>query len=167
MSESPDQLFALPATLIGKSELAQLIREVEAIDLDLETQKARGATSYQIPAISAMLNDFLTLNKVDIIDPKHRLLFRKQLNIVKKKAPVIHLTFASKADPQSLQELVYWIRVNIYPVALVSVGLQPGLIGGVYIRTPNHVIDLSIRGLLQNKTDVIVKDLQGLIGAAG
>jgi F0F1-type ATP synthase delta subunit len=159
--------FALPPALISKVDLAHLIREVEAVDGNLEAQKVRGfqKEQYRLPPMSRSLSEFLELNKVDIIDDHNRMVFKEQLRTLKDRAPVVHLTFAAPSDPESLEYLTDWIRKELHPMALVTVGLQPSLIGGVYIRTPNHIHDLSMRALFEGKTSILVHDLEGLKNA--
>jgi len=160
-----EQTYILPAALIGRADLARLVREIEAVDNDLESQKVRaqGAqTSYRLPTISRSLSDFLELNKINVADDQARMTVKERLRILKDKAPVVHMTFAVDADPDFLQQLVAYLRANIHPQALISVGLQPSLVGGVYVRTPNHVHDFSIRALLQGKRELIINELEGL-----
>jgi len=164
MSDAETQ-FVLPAALIGRADLARLVREVESLDNDLESQKVRAqaaGTGYHLPTMSRSLSDFLDLNKINIADDQTRMATKEQLRVLKDKAPIIHMTFAVDADPDFLQQLVTYLRANIHPQTLVSVGLQPSLVGGVYMRTPNHVHDFSIRSLLQNKRDIIMHELEGL-----
>ncbi len=156
--------FALPPALVSKIDLARLIREVEMVDSTLEAQKVRGYTKEQmrLPTLSRSLADFLELNKLDILDNQKRMILKEDLRVLKDRIPVMHMTFASEVDPESLEYLVAWVRKELHPQALISVGLQPSLIGGVYIRTPNHVHDLSMRALFKGKTELLVKDLEGL-----
>jgi G3E family GTPase len=160
----PIPKFVIPPSLVSKVDLAHLIREVEAVDGSLEAQKVRGYTKqqYRLPPLSRSLNDFLSLNKVDIMDDHNRMIFKEQLRVLKDKIPVMHLTFSAPADPESLEYITAWIRQELHPQALISVGLQPSLIGGVYIRTPNHVHDYSMRALFKGKTSVLVGDLEKL-----
>jgi F0F1-type ATP synthase delta subunit len=153
--------YSLPPTLINKVDFAHMINEIEVIDAALEAQKVRGykKEQYTLPAISRTLTDFLELNKVDILDDHIRMTFKAEARKLKDKVPVVHLTFASAADPESLEYLVGWIRQELHPLAVLSVGLQPSLIGGTYIRTPNHVHDYSMRALFKGKTSVLVNDL--------
>jgi len=161
--------FRLPSTLIGKAHLAQLIRELEGVENDLEAQKAANlgkagtaAVDLHVPTMSKALAECIELNQTDIVDAQQRMKFKKTLNTIKNKAPVMHFTFASDPDGESLQKLVDWVRQEIHPRALISVGLQPSLVGGVYLRTPNHVHDFSLRALLHNKRDIIVQELEAL-----
>jgi F0F1-type ATP synthase delta subunit len=157
--------LTFPPALVGRSDLSRLLRELEALDNELESQKARshGKTDgYHIPNMSRALNDFLEINKIDIANDHVRMDIRSQMRKLKDHAPVVHMTFATETDPESMQKIVDWIRKELHPQALISVGLQPSLVGGVYIRTPNHVHDLSIRAHMRDSREVIVKALDAL-----
>ena len=158
--------FIFPPALVGRRDLTRVLRELEQLDNELESQKARshGEAQYHMPAISQVLNDMLTTNKVDIANDQTRMKFREQLRKLKDHAPVIHMTFAAEADPGAIQQIVAWIRQELHPQALISVGLQPSLIGGVYVRTPNHVHDFSLREHMKGKRDVIVQSLEQISG---
>lgn len=158
--------FILPPALIGRADLARLVREVEALDNDLEAQKVRAHSSgsgYHMPTMSRSLSDFLDMNKLDLSDDQARMQAKERLREFKDKAPVVHLTFATDADPEVLQQLVTYFRTEIHPQTLLSIGLQPNLVGGVYVRTPNHVHDFSVRALLKNKRDIMVHEIEGLL----
>jgi hypothetical protein len=158
-----------PSALIGRSELARLLRELETLDNELESQRARShgeKVGYHMPNMSRALDDFLTVNKIDVANDHARMEIRATLRKLKEHAPVVHMTFATDADPESLQQIVAWIRKELHPQALISVGLQPALIGGVYIRTPNHVHDLSLRSHMKDSRSVIVEALDALARSA-
>jgi F0F1-type ATP synthase delta subunit len=162
--------YILPATLIGRADLSRLVREVESLENELESQKvhnpqhATQATDYKLPKLSRSLGDFIELNKLDLTDDHVRTTLRKTLTTMKDKAPSLHMTFAIEPDPEFLQKLVTWIRQEIHPQALLTTGLQPALIGGVYLRTPNHVHDFSFKTHLKGKRDLIVHELEALRG---
>jgi F0F1-type ATP synthase delta subunit len=160
--------YTLPSALIGRADLARLIREVESVDNELAAQKVRNKDnqeSLHMPTMSKGLRDFIDLNKINFIDSQTRMTVKEQLSSMKDHAPVVHMTFAVDADPDFLQQLITWIRKEIHPQALISVGLQPAIVGGVYIRTPNHVHDFTIKALLEGKRDVIMNELEGLMHA--
>jgi F0F1-type ATP synthase delta subunit len=159
--------FILPSALVGRADLSRLLRELEALDNDLESQRARShskTVAYQLPNMSQTLSEFLETNKIDIANDHDRMDLRTQLRKLKDHAPVVHLTFATDTDPDSLQQVVAWIRSQLHPQALMSIGLQPSLIGGVYIRTPNHVHDFSMRAHMKDSRIIIVQALDALIG---
>jgi G3E family GTPase len=158
--------FALPPALVTRADLSRLVRDMESIDNDLESQKARnratGKTDYHLPTLSKGLSDFADLNKLDLADDQTRVLLKQQMQTLKEHAPVLHMTFAVEADPLSLQKLIDYIRKEIHPQALLSVGMQPSLVGGVYLRTPNHIHDMSIRSRLEAARGTIAQDIERL-----
>jgi len=159
------KLLTFPPALIGRTDLSHLLRELETLDNDLESQKARnrGKTQgYHLPNMSQALTDLLEINKIDVADDQARMNIRTELRKLKDHAPVIHMTFATDTDPESMEKIVEWIRKELHPQALVSVGLQPALVGGVYVRTPNHVHDLSIRAHMKDSRGIIVQALDAL-----
>ena len=166
---TPTQIgFMLPPSVITKLDVSHLITEVEQVDNELTTAAVRAKAGSQVathPTISQQLTDFLLLNKIAIdADGRKRTELIKQLRKMKAVVPIIHMTFAVKADPESLQQLAQWLRTSIHPLAVIEVGLQPALVAGVYLRTPNHVHDLSLRALLDGGHDLIVKELESLSG---
>lgn len=166
MSQPVTNSLVLPSALISRADLARLVREIEDLDNELEAQKARnratGDTGYKLPTISRTLSDFVEQNKVNIADDQSRMLLKEQMKAMKDKAPIVHMTFAVEADPASLQQLVAYMRKEIHPQALLVVGLQPSLVGGAYVRTPNHVHDFSLRAQLAKKRGIILQELEEL-----
>jgi F0F1-type ATP synthase delta subunit len=159
--------FVFPKTLVTRVDLARMVREIESIDNDMAAQRARAKTekaAVSAPATSKILAEFLEMNKLDIVDDHQRTALKDALRHFKDVAPIVHMVFASDPSPDVLHELTEYLRTNIHPQSLISVGLQPGLIGGVYIRTPNHVHDFSIRSLLKSKRDVMVRQLEAFRG---
>ena len=71
-------------------------------------------------------------------------------------------TFASEADRESLGQLALWLRTSVHPQAVIDVGLQPGLVAGVYLRTANRVFDLSLKGALKQGRGILASDLEAL-----
>ena len=161
------QAFKLPDDVIGRSDVSHLLREIERLDNEITALNARervGASVESTLALSDRLEDFLQLNELDLQDTQQRQQLIHRLRQFKDQAPVVHMTFASSADQESLGEIVRWVRQSIHPGVLVSVGLQPGIIGGVYLRTPNHVWDLSVRSQLARHRHLITEQVEALSG---
>jgi hypothetical protein len=157
--------FSLPAGVVSRRDLARLVTEAEHIDdemtsADVRSRKTNHAA--ETPAFSGQFTDFLTDNKLDFSESKVRTDIIKELRQLKTKAPVVHTTFAVPADIESLQTLASWFRKSVHPQVLLEIGLQPALVAGVYVRTPNHVHDMSLRSALAGKREVLVKDLEEL-----
>lgn len=162
-------LLGLPSNVVTKIDLSRMVSEAERVDNDMTSSSVRadaGAQSADVPAMSPQLSDFLVLNELSMSqNGQERTELIKQLRLLKDKAPIFHMTFAVPADGESLQHLAFWTRSEVHPQTIIEVGLQPALVAGVYLRTPNHVHDLSVRGLLAARHDVLVQELEGLRGA--
>jgi len=159
--------FVLPARVVSRVDVSRLVSEVEWIDGELtaaEVREKTGSDQHPQPTYSDQLTDFLKENELSLENGRERSSLIKELRILKDKVPVVHMTFAVPADHESLQELAQWLRTEVHPQALIAVGLQPGLVAGVYLRTPNHIHDLSLRSVLKGKRDSLVKELETLRG---
>lgn len=159
--------FVLPANIVSKVDLSRMISDLERVDNEMTEQEVREKTGAHVephPAMSEQLSEFLSRNELDIRDEHVRGSLIKQLHILKDQVPVIHMTFSAPADPESLQEIAHWMRESVHPQAVISVGLQPALIAGVYLRTPNKVHDLSLRTKLRESSGLLVKELEALRG---
>jgi hypothetical protein len=147
------------------------MRELERLDNDLESQKARGAGrgghGYVLPTMSKALSDFLEANKVDLSNDQARMVLRERMRHLSDHAPLIRLTFAGEIDPGAAEQLAAWIRQNLHPQALLAIGMQPSLVGGVYIRTPNHIYDFSLRKVLAGKRGALIEGLHASIARQG
>lgn len=161
--------FVLPPGVVGKRDVSRLISDAERVDNELTSAAVRakaGATQLDTTVVSDELTDFLQRNDLTFGDnSRERTELIKQLRLLKDHAPVIHMTFAVTADRDSLQQLADWVRTTVHPQALIAVGLQPALVAGVYVRTPNHVHDFSLRAKLDGQHDVLVKELEALRGS--
>lgn len=154
--------FALPSSIVSKVEIARLVREFESVDNALTAttvRKKTGAQGGEAPAMSPQLTEFLDANEVDLKDTNARSAYIKQLRLLKDKAPVVHMTFAVVADPESLQKIAAWLRESIHPQAVIDAHLQPALVAGAYVRTTNHVFDFTVRNALKAKRGELEKEL--------
>lgn len=168
MNEPPQLLytnFKLPRSVVSKVDVSRLVTEAERVDADLTTAVIRSKTDapeYAAPVLSEQLTDFLQLNPCDMNDSQTRSELVRQLKLLKDNVPVLHMTFAVTADRGSLEQLAEWLRTSIHPQAVIAVGLQPDLVGGVHVRTLNHIHDYSLKSLLQGRHTLLRRDLEAL-----
>ena len=161
--------FALPPSVVTKVDVTHLVGEIERVDNDLTTAAVRaktGAGQASQISLSPQLTEFMNQNKLRPNTSQERTELIRQMRLLKDNVPTVHMTFAVEADRQSLQQLAAWLRASVHPQAVISVGLQPALIAGVYLRTPNQVKDLSLRAMLKNGRGLLVRDLAALRGAS-
>ena len=159
--------FVLPPSVISRVEVSHLVDEAERIDNELTTAAVHAKAGAETSAsftISEQMTEFLTLNRLDFKNARTRAAAIKQMHLLKDKVPVIHMTFAVEADRESVAQLVAWLRQQVHKQAVVAIGLQPALVAGVYLRTPNHVHDLSLRAKIESSRGLLVKELEALRG---
>lgn len=160
--DKPEQLL-LPPSITGRSEISHLLLEIEAVDYDFEAQAIRNPSStLVVPAVSRRLKEVAEVNMVTIENVKDRKMLIDRLRIAKEKAPSLHIAFSIEPEPAILSQLVAWIRENLHPIALVTVGIQPSLVGGCVIRTPDHIYDFSFRNQLRASQPILTEKLKAL-----
>jgi len=160
--------FVLPTSLVSRVDISRLVGEFEQVDNDLTAAAVRakaGVEQQTKPVLSQPLADFLAENNLSIETSRDRNELITELRTLKDTAPILHMTFAVTADRDSLQTLTKWVRESIHPQAVIDVGLQPALVAGVYLRTPNHIHDLSLRAALKGQHAVLVEELESLRGS--
>lgn len=160
--------FVLPSNVVTKIDVSRLVSEFERVDSGMTTAAVRSKTGIENvsqPVLSEQLTDFLNQNALKLDNSNERSAIVKQLRLLKDKVPVLHMTFAVTADAESLQKLAEWVRSSVHPQAVIAVGLQPALVAGVYLRTPNHVHDLSVRGALEGRHGLLIEELETLRGS--
>jgi len=159
--------FVLPALIVSRIDLSHMVDEAQRIDNELTAATVRakaGAAAPPAPTISEQFAAFLNDNQLSFTDSHERSMLVKELRLLKDTVPVMHMTFAVEADRDSLAVLAQWIRQSLHPQAVIAVGLQPALVAGVYLRTPNHVHDLSLRAKLRGSRDILIKELEAARG---
>lgn len=159
----------LPPSVVMKSDVTHLLSEIEGIDNELISREAKAKTGITVSEeiiYSEHLKDFLSVNGLEIdSDSVKRSQLISMLRQLKQTLPTVHLTFASSADNESLQKIAAWLRKEVHPQAVMKIGIQPSLIGGVYVRTTNHVHDFSLRAKLAAHRHLIKEELEALSGA--
>ena len=158
-------VFRLPNSVVQKIDISRLVREVESLDGDLVAADVRAKSGVKTdwqPVLSEQLTDFLVLNKLQIGDSQQRTQLVAAMRKLKDSVPVIHMTFASNADQESLKSIVEWLRSSVHLQAVIAIGLQPDLVGGVHVRTSNRAHDLSIRAKLKASRGLIRREVEAL-----
>lgn len=159
--------FRLPPSVVTKRDVSRLVTEAERIDGELTTATVRAHVSEGVatgPTFSDQFSDFLAQNSFEFDETNARTRLVQQLRKLKDHAPVVHLTVAVPADTESLQMLTQWFRTSVHPHVVITVGLQPSLVAGVYVRTTNRVFDYSLKHALQGKRNLLVDQLEALRG---
>ena len=142
MAPKPQEL---PVSVTSPGDVNRLLRELDAIDerfLQLRLRKA--GDDVKLPKTSLLLDQTVTLNKLNLLQAEDRLQLRQTLQAVRDRAPVLHISFSADPSPAFMVKLVAWIRQQIHPFALVTTGLQTNIGAGCVVRTTNHAFDFSL-----------------------
>lgn len=167
VSSVDSSMLALPDMVISKADISHLIRDAEYVDTLLTTQTVRrkaGAKDTSKVFIPGILAEYLAINKLQFDDSTQRTAIIRQLRELKDDVPVLNMTFSVPADRESLARLTKWVRASVHQQAIIEAGLQPSLIAGVVLRTPNHVHDFSLRAVMKEGRDVLLSELEARRG---
>lgn len=159
--EAAEVTMGLPTQVVTPVDLGRLIRELESTDEAMLQLKIRqGGDETKLPAIGMLLDKTVQLNKVNLLQETERTNLKSFLSDVKQKAPVMHMSFS--ADPSSLflERIVEWIRKEIHPLAIISVGLQPNIGAGCVLRTTNQQFDMSLREDFKLKRELLMEKMR-------
>lgn len=156
-------MLALPNEVITKADISRLVLEAEYVDNQMTTQSVRkkaGAQTNEKTITPGVFAEFLTINKLSFNDSPERTDVIRKLRALKDDVPVLHMTFSVPADRESLARLTKWVRASVHQQAIIEAGLQPSLIAGVVLRTPNHMHDFSLRAAMKESRGLLLKELE-------
>jgi F0F1-type ATP synthase delta subunit len=135
----------IPPQVIGLTDISQLLRELDQINEVMLQLKLRQDTNVKLPTITSLMNDLITANELNLLQEADRTALHQFLTAIKKQAPSLHMSFSSDPSQVFLGKLVTWLRQEINPYTLVTVGLQPNIGAGCTLRTLNKYFDLSLK----------------------
>lgn len=154
----------LPSTVISQTDVARLMRELNSLDDFFVGAKARqSGTRMNLPKISRQMDLTAKENKLNLLEETERRRMMAELKSIHEHAPSLHISFAIEPSPRAFEKIILWLRRNIHPQALVSVGLQPAIAAGCVVRTTNKVFDMTLRSSLSRQTDYLKQLIQGAV----
>lgn len=161
MAPESRHVVGLPLAVVGPVDLGRLIRELGNVDNALREQQIRApGQEVKAPKTTIMLDELLQLNKMDLLKEADRKAMKEFLATVKLSAPHIHISFSADPSPLFVQKLTNWLRTEIHPVVLLTVGLQPGIGAGCVVRTTNKYFDMSLAQDFTKKRDMLLAALR-------
>jgi F0F1-type ATP synthase delta subunit len=157
----------VPAAVIGRVDVRHLQRELEELENFLQQAQIRHEPGkVHLPRPSHLLEEFATLNKVNLLQPVDRQRTALILEKILADAPVVHISFSADPSTKFTSRIVAWLRANIHPQLLLDIGLQPTIAAGCIVRTPNHVFDFSLREHFNQRRELLTQALDA-VGPAG
>lgn len=152
----------IPPILIGRPDLMRLRRELESLQDYLHQAALRHAEPDQLklPKTSRLLDEFAKANNINLLHRPDHDAAMTAINALIERAPSLHISFSAEPSSAFLAKLVTWLRANIDPLVLVSVGLQPGIGAGCIVRSPNKQFDLSLTASFKRNRALLVEQLK-------
>jgi hypothetical protein len=150
----------LPPLIVGPVEINRLRRELTAIDDTLleHTLRKQGSNA-QMLKTSRLMDQMVDLNQLNLLHKTDRERLRRFLDAVTERAPVLHISFSADPAPAFLDRLMAWLRDNIHPQVLVTIGVQPTIAAGCIVRGPNRYFDFSLRQDFAGKSELLMKHI--------
>ena len=155
-SNSPRKVVGMPLLVITPTDVSRLIREIEMIDENLmQLSLRKGGTEIKMPKTTQLMDQMITLNKLNPLDAGDRKLLMQFLTAIKAEAPVLHVSFSADPSTVFLEKFMAWLRREIHPVVLITIGLQPNIGAGCIVRSTNKYFDLSLKQNFAKKSDML------------
>jgi len=150
----------LPPLVVGPVEVNRLKRELAAIDDTLlERTLRKQGSSAQMLKTSQQMDRVVNLNELNLLHEADRQRLSRFLDSVSTRAPVLHISFSADPPSSFLEQLMAWLRENIHPQVLVTVGIQPTIAAGCTVRGPNKYFDLSLRQDFKDKRALLLEQM--------
>lgn len=159
--ETSQEALVLPLTVVGRTDVSRLLREIAVVD-DFLSQSAlrQGGSKVSMPRTSHLLEELFGANKLNALQESDRLKLQEFLETVKQTAPVITISFSVDPPAHFIGKLMQWLRREIHPRILLQTGLQPNIGAGCVVRTTNKYFDFSLREQFTKKRDLLISKLR-------
>ncbi|MDL2341877.1 MAG: hypothetical protein QFB87_02240 [Patescibacteria group bacterium] len=160
--ESADQpQLVLPLLVVSPVDVGRLIRDVETLDNLLMQYDLKGAThEAKMPKVSLLLDSIIDANKLDLLVPAQRQRLLAFLQSVRTQAPVLHISFGADPAASFIEKLMTWLRREISPQVLLTIGLQPNIGAGCLVRSTNKFYDFSLRQNFTKNRELLMASFQ-------
>lgn len=151
------QHLTLPLSVVSPVDVGRLLRELESIEnlISQSTINSHDAGP-KTPKTSLLMEQTIELNKLDLLEVDDRKQLLELLTIVKQQAPLLHVSFSSDPAPAFIEKLMAWLRREIHPTVLLTIGLQPNIGAGCIVRSTNKYFDFSLRKDLLGKRELLL-----------
>ncbi len=156
--------FHLPTTIVSPTDVARLVRELDLIDSFFRQNEIRApGQQSSMPRMSKLLDQCAAENQLNMLAEDHRQIIIEAMRNFHVSAPVVHMSFSIDPPGTYVQKIVAWMRQNIHPHVLVTVGLQPTIGAGCIIRTTNQIFDFSLREYFAEKRGFFIEKMHDAV----
>lgn len=141
-------------------DVVRLVREIESIDEALLQLKLRkGGKEVRMPKTSQLMDQTVQLNKINLLHVADREKLLMFLTTVQAKAPVLHISFSADPSVAFIEKLTTWLRREIHPQILLTIGLQPTIGAGCMVRSTNKYFDFTLRQKFAANRELLLQKL--------
>lgn len=158
--------MALPVQVTGLVDVGRLARELEQIDNHvLQASLKAAGNEVKMPKTSRLMDQTTQLNKLDLLNQQHRDALKLFLENVRAHSPIIHMSFSADPPASFTEKIMGWLRREIHPQLLLTVGVQPTIGAGTIVRTANKQFDFSLRTDFENKRTMLLEKISAAVKA--
>ena len=158
--------LVLPLSVTSPIDVGRLLRELEALDNGLMQFDLKGMTDQaKMPKMTKLMDDTISENKLNLLEATQRKQFLLFLTNLREHAPVLHISFGADPAPAFIEKLVTWLRQEINPLVLVTIGLQPNIGAGCLVRSNNKYFDFSLRENFTKNRELLMTKLREVVTA--
>lgn len=149
--------FKVPAGIVTRGDLGRLQKELQNVNEVIEQNFIRQPDATpEMPKTSHLLAELLEINKFNLLSETDRATLIGYLEIIRTKAPILHVSFNTDASPVFQQKLVAWVRQQIHPQVLLQIGLHRNIGAGCVVRTTNRNYDFSLRERFKDQKQLLI-----------
>jgi hypothetical protein len=156
----PRKTPTLPSSVATPADVGRLARELEQIDQALLQLKLRaGGANVKLPKTSRLMDQTTDRNGLNLLKAADRKLLKRFLELVEDMAPRLHFSFSADPSAAFTEKLISWLRQEINPHLIITIGLQPSIGAGCMVRTANKYFDFSLKQTFIDQRPFLMKKL--------
>lgn len=148
----------LPVDLYSSDQLGAVILELRSYISALRSAEVRikaGKPPAEAPRTSALLLGAFHGAGLKTDNPKSAEQLLEQLELVRKQAPIAHITLPDLPGRTLKRQLTVWFRTAIHPYLLLTFAVRSDMCGGIIVQAGSHIYDFSFREqLLQQRSRI-------------
>lgn len=155
-TKKPQQMV-LPILVTGLIDVGRLSRELEQIDnILLQLGLREAGTDIKMPKTSRLMDQMIEDNQLNLLHETDRAQLKAFLDAVRAHSPIIHMSFSADPTPAFTEKLMVWLRREIHPMLLLTIGLQPNIGAGCIVRSANKQFDFSLKQDFASKRELLL-----------
>jgi len=159
-------MLQLPVLVSSPVDVGRLIREIESVDETLlQLGLRQSGTEVKMPKTTQLMDKIVEQNKLNLLQAEDRKKLHEFLESVKTSAPVLHVSFSADPNTAFIEKLMAWLRREIHPLLLMTVGLQPTIGAGAIVRSTNKYFDMSLKQDFAKKLNLLHESISKMAAA--